>query len=86
VTYQKPIPRCFVVTEVRTPQTTENENTYLECDTDEGVVAFWGSPSNMTNIRKIRALDLPARVAAGCIDSNWDQHQFWCPENAGLIV
>ena len=32
---------------------------YLECDTDKGKIAVWGSKSNLTNIEKIENAEVP---------------------------
>ena len=34
-------------------QSTEKGNYYLECDTDKGKIAIWGSRGNLQNIQTI---------------------------------
>jgi hypothetical protein len=50
--------REFIVRRVRNLQNAV-KGSYLECDTDEGTVAIWGSNRNMGNIRAIQQAQTP---------------------------
>ena len=83
---QIPTPADLLVREVRPIQETRNGNLFLECVTDIGVVAFWGTSQNRANIDRILSLQPPLEVTAGCIDSSlgWEQHSKWCPQTATI--
>ena len=78
--------REFRITSKCNAQTNSQGNPYLECDTTVGIVAFWGRVDNLANIDAIKGQQLPVSVTAGCIDSNWEQHDLWAPEYAEVAV
>jgi len=65
-------------------QKTANGNLFIPCQTSEGVVAVWGSPSNRRNISLVESLSLPATLTASCISSNWPEHAWWLPEKSAI--
>jgi hypothetical protein len=67
---QIPQPREFTVTFVTKPATTPNGNIYLECNTDQGRGAFWGSARNTRNIDAVLGHRTPFRVRAGGIEAS----------------
>lgn len=73
--------REFIVRRVRNLQNAV-KGSYLECDTDEGTVAIWGSNRNMGNIRAIQQAQTPSLVRARCVspNRNYPHHIFWVPE------
>lgn len=79
---QQPIERHLRVVELGPTGVTRNGNTYLECRTDAGVVAFWGKAPDLKNIDLVRRTRLPAAFRCGCIPGRWDQHALWVPQNA----
>lgn len=78
--------RALEIRSIGNVQTTSGGNSYLECQTDAGCVAFWGDAAHMNNIHTVEALHLPANIRCGCIRSNWSQHQFWVPQSARVVV
>ena len=82
----RPEPKQFVIRQVGSLPETANGNRYLQCDTDLGQVALWGSAENSRNIERVQALALPTRVRAGAISSKWSQHALWVPESADLVL
>lgn len=69
---------------VRTVKETTKGNCYVECDTNQGVVAVWGKSANMANINTVQSKTPPFKALCGCIPSNWNQHSLWVPETATL--
>jgi hypothetical protein len=65
-------------------QETSNGNRYVECKTNLGVVAVWGSAGNMGNIDAILSKTPPFKATMGCITSKWGQHNLWVPETASV--
>lgn len=65
-------------------QKTANGNLFVPCQTSQGVVAVWGSPSNRRNINQVESLSLPATLKARCIPSNWPEHAWWLPEKSAI--
>ncbi len=77
-----PQERTFEITLVREPQSSQRGNISVECETDLGIVAFWGKEGNTRNIDHVRGLSLPAKVTCGAIPpSPGYSHDFWIPEN-----
>lgn len=82
-----PEQREFQVTFKKPVVTTQNGNSFLECNTSLGIVAFWGDDWSMANIRAIESKAVPFRVRCGCITSNSpfdQQHQLWVPQTEHL--
>src|SRR5882762_9629319 len=65
---------------------TSKGNCYLECNTGDGTVAFWGKTGNMSNITTIQQHSPPFRVQCGCIPSNWTKHDLWVPQSSPVSV
>jgi hypothetical protein len=59
---------------------------YLECATDIGTVAIWGSARNTNNINAVQRAETPFRVRALCINpnANYPQHDLWVPEKSPI--
>ncbi len=74
------------ISRLRQESVTSRGNHYLECLTDLGVAAFWGSDGNLDNIRRIKSWSsrIPFTVTCRCIPSNWSQHVLWIPEDSRL--
>ena len=83
--YQTPQVREFVVSTLGEIGCTIKGNAYLECNTDLGVVAFWGKGS-MANITRLQQATTPVRVRCGVITSYWPQHRLWIPESSRVEV
>jgi hypothetical protein len=86
VAYKDPVERRIEIRGVGELRTTSTGNSYLECVTDLGVVAFWGELGAMTNINKIASADVPFTATCGCIDANWEQHALWVPQAAKVEI
>ncbi len=67
-------------------KTTSKGNCYVECKTNVGVVAFWGDTNHMSNIETIQRAKPPLKAICGCIQSNWNQHALWVPQNATIVL
>lgn len=69
-----------------TVKTTRNDNSFLECRSDKGLIAFWGSAGNNANIQQILVAPLPCQVecdiAAPSLHFN---HDHWVPEHGKII-
>lgn len=79
--------RTFRVLRIGDEQTTKNGNLYLECVTDEGLVAFWGSANNRKNILSIKVETAPFTVRCDpWRESNFSQHGFWIPEHSRIDI
>jgi hypothetical protein len=72
------------VTRVSQRHQTAKGNFWIECATNQGVVAVWGKAGNMANITAIEARTPPFKATCGCIPSNWPEHAFWVPEYATM--
>ena len=64
---QRPQQRELTINQLSSTSTTANENLFLECATDAGRAAFWGSRSNNRNIAELQKHEPPFRVRCGCI-------------------
>ncbi len=82
---QTPTSRDFTVFRVGPLQHAFKGN-YLECATDIGTVAIWGSAQNTNNINAVHLAETPFRVKALCINpnANYPQHDLWVPENSPI--
>jgi hypothetical protein len=84
--YQKPVDTKLVVRSVGEVKITPKGNSFLECKTSVGTVAFWGDSRGMSNINKIGSRSTPFALVCGCIDSNWPEHAFWVPQSAQVVI
>lgn len=82
----KPSPTELEIRQVGEVQTTPKGNSFVECVTDVGVVAFWGDANNMTNIEVVKHAQPPFKATCGCIPSNWKQHALWVPQSATVML
>ena len=78
---QHPIQRTFTISKIEPRQTSPNGHHHLDCETDAGIVAFWGSEHNLRNIQAIEKYTLPVTVTCDCIRSNWSRHNLWVHED-----
>ena len=83
---QQPLLRKLRILELRQTRATSGGNTYLECLTDAGLVAFWGRGAELTNIRLVQGCRLPATLRCGTRPSPWDQHALWVPQHAEVSL
>ncbi len=83
--YQSPKTRILTVTSVSEMNRTRNGNAFVECDTNEGVIAVWGK-TDMRNITAVLNTGVPFDMECGLISSNWPQHRFWIPESARIEI
>ncbi len=66
---------------------TPRGNIYIECDTDKGRIAVWGSSFNQANIVKIENAALPCKLISDkYVNPSWNQHTYWIPETAVVRV
>lgn len=80
---QKPHLRELSVTFVAEVSSTPNGNFFLECVTDAGRAAFWGSPANSRSLGELQRRKPPFRVRSGCIEpskSSFPGHDIWVPQ------
>ena len=77
--------RVFNIYRRGTVITTRNDNSFLECRSNEGLIAFWGSAGNMENIQQILVAPMPCQVeceiAAPSLHFN---HDHWVPEHGKI--
>jgi hypothetical protein len=81
---RKPESKRLRIIEIWTEKKTAKGNCYLECQTDQGVVAFWGRVGETGNISEVRRRSTPFIVICDCIPSNWPRHSFWIPQGSQL--
>lgn len=80
---QRPSPRELTISFMTAVSSTPNENVFVECATDAGRAAFWGSPANTRNISQLQQRKTPFRVRCGCItpsQSTFPGHDLWIPQ------
>lgn len=84
---QSPTKREFTILAVGTLQHAF-KGYYLECNTDIGIVAIWGSIRNTDNIRTAQLAEKPFKVQAFCINPNpnYPQHDLWVPERYPITI
>ena len=78
---QHPTRRTLTISKIEPRQTSPNGHHHIDCETDAGIVAFWGSDHNLRNIQVIEKYPLPVTVTCDCIRSNWSRHDLWVPED-----
>lgn len=83
---RRPEPRQLRIVHIRPISRTAKGNCYLESDTDDGVVAFWGMSGNMSNIELIQRQSSPFSVQCSCIPSKWPKHVLWVPQSSPISV
>lgn len=79
-----PTPQRFTVRRVGVMRTTSNGNSYLECQTQVGQIAVWGSAVNRRNISLLQQQQAPFEAVMSCIPGRWAQHSYWVPE--GTVI
>lgn len=79
-----PIPQRLTVQHIGLMRTTSNGNSYLECQTQAGQIAIWGSGMNRRNIDLVQQQQVPFEAEMSCIAGRWAQHAYWVPE--GTII
>lgn len=66
---------------------TAKGNIYIECDTNKGKIAVWGSSSNLVNISKIEKQEEPFQLISDqYVNPSWEQHIYWIPESANIQI
>src|SRR5262245_16334507 len=81
---QKPIQRTFVIHRILSESTSRRGDPYVECQTDDGVIAFWGGRRNISNISRVKELLPPFSITCGYIApsrSFAERHSFWVPQS-----
>ena len=78
--------KTFKITCVGPTERTHRDNMFIECASDRGVVAFWGSLHSWENLVAIQARQTPFEVRCGCRApmDNFPRHQYWVPETASI--
>lgn len=79
-----PIPTEIAVVTVGQLQHSPNGHPFVEGHARGGIVAFWGGPGNMENIRLVQHTQPPFTIICDCIKSNWPNHALWIPEKGEI--
>ena len=83
--YRTPQEQVLTITYLTSSvQSTTNGNLFLECNSNVGRVAFWGTPADSENIDAVRRRTPPFRVRCGCIaptSATFPGHAVWVPQN-----
>ena len=76
--------RIFRITSVGEMKGTSNF--FIECSSDVGVVAFWGSVSSWENLKAIQARPTPFTIRCGIRSPSpkFPSHKYWVPETATI--
>lgn len=76
--------KSFWIQAIGQEQRSPNGYPLVECRTDLGVVAFWGSVGRRVNLDKLLSLVAPVHVRAGCRPPGpgFPSHSLWVPETA----
>lgn len=84
----KSTPRTLRIGSIGTEQRSAKGYPFIECRTDAGIVAFWGSANRRVNLNTLRGLTAPITVEAGCRPpgQGYPLHHLWVPETADLRV
>ncbi|HII59271.1 TPA: hypothetical protein HA335_01620 [Methanocaldococcus jannaschii] len=76
----------FVVKKI-SPIKYVSKGAYIECETDKGKIAIWGSSNNMTNIQKVQNANTPFTLTSDrYVNPSWIQHKYWIPESANIVI
>lgn len=82
-----PITRDVVITSIGIQHTTENGNTYLECETTDGrKVAIWGSECRKDNIETVLEQPVPFEATILCLSDRQDPQLYWVPESSRIVL
>ena len=79
-----PTPQRLTVQRVGSVRTTSNGNSYLECQTQAGQIAVWGSGMNRRNIDLVQQQPVTFEAVMSCIGGRWAQHTYWVPEGTTI--
>ena len=79
-----PTPQRLPSQRIGVLRTTSNGNSYLECQTQVGQIAVWGSAINRRNISLLQQQQVPFEAVMSCIPGRWAQHSYWVPE--GTVI
>lgn len=77
--YQQPRQKTLTINAITPPKVSGRGDPFVECNTDLGVVAFWG-PRNISLLQSRR---LPLTVTCRCIEPSegWlSAHALWVPQ------
>lgn len=82
-----PISRDVVIASVGVQHTTENGNTYLECETVDGrKVAIWGSERRQENIDVVLEQAVPFEATILCLSDLQNPKLYWVPESTRIVL
>ena len=77
----------FQVFEKGEQKSTAKGNIYIECSTDKGRIAVWGSAENLRNLNKVRNAITPFQLTSDrYVEPSWSQHDYWIPESAAIQI
>lgn len=82
-------PKSFNVSKVSSIKDTPNGNLYVECETDKGTIAVWGSERNIRNIQSVQEAKIPFKLSTDRYVNpplQFPQHQYWIPEAAKIEI
>jgi hypothetical protein len=72
--------KTFTVKRVGEARPSQKGDPFLECDTDAGLVAFWGGKVNQGNLDMIRAAKPPFRVTCEAFKPDSKKYAYWIPQ------
>lgn len=82
-------PQNFTIFKVSELKSTPKGNLYVECETDKGTIAVWGTERNIRNIQSVQKAKIPFKLSTDryVIPSlQFPQHQYWIPEVAKIEI
>jgi len=77
--------KVFEIREVGELSRSPKGHTWIECETDAGIVVFWGGPS-ATHLKQLQRRVPPFKVRCGCRQPlpNYPTHAWWVPDGVPL--
>ena len=79
--------RDLTVIRVGTLKKNPNGSPFLECETQDGIVAFWGLAEETANIEAIQAATVPFVVRAQCsVPLKTERHALWVPWSSPTFI
>lgn len=72
--------KTFTVKRVGEVRPSQKGDPFLECDTDAGLVAFWGGKVNQGNLDMILAATPPFRVTCEAFKPDSRKYAYWIPQ------
>ena len=83
--YQPLSSGTFVVSHVSELKHSKRGDPYVECETDRGLVAFWGGDANEDNIERVSVAARPFRITCQCFEPGRGRHSVWVPQTARIL-